>query len=150
MNLDYREWEADFGKRGYLESRVGAAAIPEWQHARPLVEGVVASGRDRAATVAYIIEAARGGDAMAAAVFDELAVYLGTAVANNVAVLDQALIVFGGGLSHAGDLLLQPVQRVVSQIVPNLPALKMSSLGDDAHLMGAVSSAMEIAEDRLA
>ncbi len=150
MNLDYREWQADFGKRGYLESRVGAAAIPEWQHARPLVEGVATAGRDRAATVAYIIDAARSGDTRAAAVFDELAVYLGTAVANIVAVLDPALIVFGGGLSHAGDLLLQPVRRVVSQIVPNLPALEMSSLGDDAQLMGAVSSAMELAEDRLA
>ncbi len=150
MNLDYREWEADFGKRGYLESRVGAAAIPELQHARPLVEGVATAGRDRAATVAYIIDAARSGDTRAAAVFDELAVYLGTAVANIVAVLDPALVVFGGGLSHAGDLLLQPVRRVVSQIVPNLPALEMSSLGDDAQLMGAVSSAMELAEDRLA
>lgn len=150
MNLDYREWQADFGERGYLESRVGAAAIPEWQHARRLVESVTGAGRDRAAAVAHIIEAARAGDARAAAVIDELAVYLGTAVANIVAVLDPALVVFGGGLSHAGELLLQPLRRVVSRIVPNLPALEISSLGDDAQLMGAVNSAMEIAEARLA
>lgn len=150
MNLDYREWQADFGERGYLESRVGAAAIPEWQHARRLVESVGGVGRDRAAAVAHIIEAARAGDTRAAAVIDELAVYLGTAVANIVAVLDPALVVFGGGLSHAGDLLLQPVRRVVSRIVPNLPALEISSLGDDAQLMGAVNSAMDLAETRLA
>lgn len=150
MNLDYREWQTDFGKRGYLESRVGAAAIPEWRHARRLVEDVAVAGRDRAEAVAHIIEAARGGDARAAAVLEELAVYLGTAVANIVAVLDPALVVFGGGLSHAGDLLLDPVRRVVSGIVPNLPALAISSLGDDAQLMGAVSSAMEVAEARLA
>lgn len=150
MNLDFREWKADFGERGYLESRVGAAAIPEWQHARRLVEDVAGPGRDRAAAVAHIIEAARAGDAAAAAVIDELAIYLGTAVANIVAVLDPALVVFGGGLSHAGELLLQPLRRVVSHIVPNLPQLEISSLGDDAQLMGAVNSAMEIAEGRLA
>lgn len=150
MNLDYREWEADFGERGYLESRVGAAAIPEWQHAKRLVEGVAAPGGDRAGAVALIIDAARGGDARAAAVIEELAVYLGTAVANIVAVLDPALIVFGGGLSHAGDLLLHPLRRVVSRIVPNMPRLEISSLGDDAQLMGAVNSAMEVAESRLA
>lgn len=150
MNLDFREWQSDFGERGYLESRVGAAAIPEWQHAKRLVEGVAGAGRDRAAAVAHIIDAARGGDARAAAVIDELAIYLGAAVANIVAVLDPALVVFGGGLSHAGELLLQPLQRVVSRIVPNLPRLEISSLGDDAQLMGAVNSAMEIAEGRLA
>jgi glucokinase-like ROK family protein len=150
MNLDYREWQADFGKRGYLESRVGAAAIPDWQHAKHLVERVSGAGRDRAAVVVHIIEAARAGDVRAAAVIEELGVYLGTAVANIVAVLDPALVVFGGGLSHAGDLLLAPVRRVVSHIVPNLPALEISSLGDDAQLMGAVNAAMDVAEDRLA
>lgn len=150
MNLDFREWEADFGKRGYLESRVGAAAIPQWHHAKRLVEGVTVPGGDRAGAVALIIDAARGGDARAAAVIEELAVYLGTAVANIVAVLDPALVVFGGGLSHAGDLLLHPLRRVVSRIVPNLPRLEISSLGDDAQLMGAVNSAMEVAEGRLA
>ena len=37
-----------------------------------------------------VIDAARAGDASAAAVIDELAVYLGTAVANIVTVLDPA------------------------------------------------------------
>jgi len=150
MNLDLREWQADFGGRGYLESHVGAAAISEWQHARPLVESVGDAGRDRAAAVATIIAAARAGDARATAVIDQLAVYLGTAVANIVAVLDPALIVFGGGLSHAGDLLIEPVRRVVARIVPNMPAIGISSLGDDAQLMGAVYSAVETAETRLA
>ncbi|MSO49811.1 MAG: ROK family transcriptional regulator [Acidobacteria bacterium] len=133
MNLDMRQWQADFGDRGYLESHVGAAAISESQHA----------------DAATIITAARAGDARAIAVIDQLAVYLGTAVANIVAVLDPALVVFGGGLSHAGDLLIEPVRRVVARIVPNMPAIGISSLGDDAQLMGAVYSAVETAETRL-
>jgi predicted NBD/HSP70 family sugar kinase len=150
MNLDFQQWASDFGDRGYLESHVGAAAISEWQHVRPLVESSGDVARDRAAAVATIIAAARTGDARALAVLEHLGVYLGTAVANIVAVLDPALIVFGGGLSHARELLLEPVRRVMSRIVPNMPWLEISSLGDDAPLLGAVYSAMEIAEVRLA
>jgi glucokinase-like ROK family protein len=146
MTLDYRDWQVDFGERGYLESRISAAAIPDWAHARPLVER---AGHDREAAVRTIFEAALGGDAEAAAVVEELAVFLGTAVANIVAVLDPGLVVFGGGLSHAGELLLEPVRRVVSRVVPNVPALEISALGDDAQLLGSVSSAMEVAEARL-
>lgn len=146
MTLDYREWEVDFGERGYLESRISAASIPEWSHARTLLER---SGADREAAMRVIIDAAREGDAEAASVVEELAVFLGSAVANVVAVLDPGLVVFGGGLSHAGDLLLDPVRRVVGRIVPNVPALEISALGDDAQLLGAVYSAMEAAEARL-
>jgi glucokinase len=96
-----------------------------------------------------IFDAARGQDAEASAVVEELAVYLGSAVANLVAVLDPELVVFGGGLSHAGDVLLEPVRRVVSRIVPNVPALEISALGDDAALLGSVYSAMEVAETKL-
>ncbi len=149
MNLDVREWRSDFGGRGYLESHVGAVAIAEGERARSIV-GPAGAGQERGAAVATIIAAARSGDARALAVLDELAVYLGTAVANLVAVLDPALIVFGGGVSHAGDLLIERVRRVVSRIVPNLPRFEISTLGDDAQLLGAVSSAMDIAESRLA
>jgi glucokinase len=146
MTLDFREWQVDFGERGYLESRISAAAIPEWAHARPIVER---AGHDREAAMRLIIDAAHAGDGQAASVLEELAVFLGSAVANIVAVLDPALVVFGGGLSHAGDLLVGPVRRVVSRIVPNVPALLISALGDEAQLMGSVYSAMELAETRL-
>ena len=96
-----------------------------------------------------ILDATRNGDAQAAAVVEEIAVFLGSAIATIVAVLDPALVVFGGGLSHAGPLLVEPVRRVVTRIVPNVPAIETSALGDDASLLGAVSSAMEAAEARL-
>jgi predicted NBD/HSP70 family sugar kinase len=147
MTLDYREWQVDFGERGYLESRISAAAIPDWAHARPLVER---AGHDREAAMRTIFEAAGRGDEEAVAVVEELAVFLGSAVVNIVAVLDPSLVVFGGGLSHGGEVLLDPVRRVVSRIVPNVPTLATSALGDDAPLLGSVYSAMEVAEPRLA
>ncbi len=146
MTLDYREWQVDFGQRGYLEARIGAAAIPEWAYARELIER---SGADREAAMRIIIDAAKAGDAEAGSVVRELAVFLGSAVANIVAVLDPGLVVFGGGLSHAGDLLLEPVREVVAKIIPNVPSLEISALNDDAPLLGSVYSAMEAAEARL-
>src|SRR5262249_39408983 len=56
MTLDYREWHVDFGARGYLESHIGAAAIPEWAHAQPIVQR---AGLDREAAAKIIIDAAR-------------------------------------------------------------------------------------------
>lgn len=146
MTLDFREWQVDFGERGYLESRISAAAIPDWAHARQLV---ARAGHDRDAVVRVIFDAAREGDAEAALVVEELAVFLGTAIANLVSVLDPELIVFGGGLSHAGDMLLRPVRRVVSRIVPNVPRLEISALGGDAQLYGSLYSAMDVADARL-
>lgn len=127
MNLDHRDWQTDFGQSGYLERRVGAG--PEGWKA--------------------VFDRAAAGDTDGLAAIDELAVYLGTAVGNITTVLDPALVVFGGGLSHAGPSLIEPVRRVVARIVPNVPAIKISALGDDAQLMGALYSAMEIAEARL-
>lgn len=147
MTLDYREWQVDYGERGYLESRIGAAAIPEWAHARTVLAH---AGREGEAAMQTIFSVAASGDAEANEVVKEIAVYLGSAIANIVAVLDPSLIVFGGGLSHAGDVLIEPVRQVVSQIVPNVPRLEMSSLGDDAQLLGSVYSAMELAEARVA
>lgn len=123
MNLDHRDWQVDFGQSGYLDRRVGAGP-----------EGWMA-----------VFDAAGHGDAAAVAMIGELAVYVGTAVANITTVLDPALVVFGGGLSHAGTSLIEPVRRVV----PNVPAIKISALGDDAQLMGALYSALELAEARL-
>lgn len=146
MTLDYREWQVDFGDSGYLERRISAAAIPDWAHARAVLER---SGHDGDAGLRRIFDAALEGDAEAQAVVDELAVYLGSAIANIVAVLDPQMVVLGGGISHAGELLLEPLKRVVSRIVPNVPCLAISALGDDAQLMGSLYSAMEIAEARL-
>jgi glucokinase len=147
MTLDYRDWQIDYGERGYLESRISAAAIPDWAHARPVVER---AGRDREAAMRTIFEDAGRGDAEALAVVEELGIFLGSAVANIVSVLDPSLVVFGGGLSHGGSVLLNPVRRVVSRIVPNVPTLAISALGDDAPLLGSVYSAMELAEAKVA
>jgi len=143
MQLDYRRWNEDFGEAGYLESHVGAAAIAALGE-RTLGTRRPAAG-ERTLPV-HLFEAARQGDPEAQRAVEQLAVYLGTAVANVVTVLDPSLVVFGGGISHAGALLVEPVRRVVSRIVPNVPDLRISALGDEAQLHGALYTVLQVAE----
>lgn len=146
MHLDHRRWNVDYGEQGFLESLAGAEAIArQGQRLRGRRVPVLATA-DGAADV---FEAARDGDARAAAVVQQVAVYLGSAVANIAAVLDPALVVFGGGISHAGDQLLDPVRAVVARIVPNVPEIRVSAAGDDAQVFGSLHSALQLADVRL-
>jgi glucokinase len=146
MMLDYREWDADHGQRGYLGARIGAASIPNWAQARPLV---AAAGSDSEAALRVIFDLARSGDTEASAVLDNISVFLGSAVANIVSVLDPQLVVFGGGLSRAGELLIDRVRRVVTRLVPNVPGLELSGLGEEAALTGSVRAARQLADVRV-
>lgn len=146
MHLDHRRWNVEYGEQGYLESCAGAEAIArEWQRLR----GPGAPAVPSADGAAEVFEAARYGDAGADEVVQQVAVYLGTAIANIAAVLDPELIVFGGGISHVGDQLLQPVRAVVSRIVPNVPEIRVSATGDDAQVFGSLYSALQLADVRL-
>jgi glucokinase len=146
MHLDYRRWSVDYGEQGFLESLAGAEAIAQ-QGLRLRRRGAPAV--PSADGAAEVFEAARYGDARAAAVVQRVALYLGLAVANIAAILDPALIVFGGGISHVGDQLLQPVRDVVSRVVPNTPEIRLSAAGDDAQVCGSLYSALQLADTRL-
>ena len=145
MHLDHRRWKIEYGEQGFLESLVGADAIGRYGEKLRCGAPAVPS----ADGAAHVFEAARYGDARAAAVVQRVALYLGLAVANIAAVLDPALIVFGGGISHVGDQLLQPVRDVVSRVVPNVPDIRLSAAGDDAQVFGSVYSALQLADVRL-
>lgn len=136
MHLDWRGWNTSYGDQGFLESRIGALAPAGPGDARP--------GAFR-----RIFSAAARGDAVARAAVEQLAAYLGTAVANIVAVLDPALIVFGGGLSLAGDQLLEPIRQVVGRVLPSAPRMEVTALGDEAQLYGSLHSALQLADRRL-
>jgi glucokinase len=57
-----------------------------------------------------ITEAARAGDEFAREQLATLGRWLGEGIASLAAVLDPAVVVLGGGVSEAGDLLLEPVR----------------------------------------
>ena len=92
-------------------------------------------------TVEVILQAARMGDEVAQAIFEQAGTYIGMAVVNTIVTLSPRKIIFGGGVSAAGDLLLEPVRRVVRECVHLVPAERVeilqAELGNDAGLIGA-------------
>ena len=88
-----------------------------------------------------VIDAARAGDPVAVKVYDYYTDCLAQAVASVVNLLDPEMIVFGGGVSKAGDFLLEPVLRKYPQYVlfndQPLPPVKLAVLGSEAGIIGA-------------
>ncbi|MDD5466760.1 MAG: ROK family protein [Anaerolineales bacterium] len=88
-----------------------------------------------------IAEAARGGDAVAKAIYDKAGFYLGIAVANVLTALAPRRVVIGGGVAQVGDLLLEPIRRTVRERVFIVPAEQVeivpARLGVNAGLIGA-------------
>lgn len=66
-----------------------------------------------------VYQALLEGDSGAVAVVREAGTHLGTAIGSLVAVLDPQLVVIGGGLSEAGELILDPIRQAY---LSNLPA----------------------------
>ncbi len=144
MDLDGRP--CNCGNRGCLERYCSATALITF--AREVIpyhqESLIweACGRDPSKINAKIvIDAAREGDPVAVKIFRRYVYYLAQAVASVVNFLDPEIIVFGGGVSKAGNFLLDAVRREFPRYVifrdQTLPSLELATLGSDAGIIGA-------------
>lgn len=123
---------------------------PDWQRC---LEGIVsgrAFGREAAARLGPyakagdLFEAATSGDTRAAEWLAAAQEYLAMALSGVVALLDPEAIVFGGGVTAAqGERLIGPVREMVLHSAPVPPKILISSLGEDAQLLGAVRLALD-------
>ncbi len=134
------------GNYGCLERYCSATAIIRM--AREAVEGhpesliLINAGGDPAKINAKIvIDAARENDPIAVEVYRKYIVCLGQALANLVNFLDPEVIVLGGGVSKAGDFLLEPLREEVGKycLYKTLPhsRIEVAKLGPDAGIIGA-------------
>jgi predicted NBD/HSP70 family sugar kinase len=94
-----------------------------------------------------IFAEARGGDRVAREVVEEVARRIALHVAPIAAVADVELVVLGGGLGANGDLLLEPVRRLLAGWMPYPPRVEVSSLGEAAVLTGALAVGLRSALD---
>jgi glucokinase len=102
---------------------------------------------DRAseATTAGVASAARSGDAAALGAFDRAAKALAAGVAAVASLLDLRLVVIGGGVAEAGDVLFDPLRDHLTEYA-KLPfvdrvEVRPAALGRDAGLVGAALAA---------
>jgi glucokinase len=119
--------ECPCGRRGCWEQYASARGLAR-----------LAGGRSSEEVVA----AARRGDREAAEILGRFAWWFALGVANLVAVLDPALVVVGGGLAEAGEVLFDPLRRAYRELVmagdvrPEVPIVP-AALGERANAIGA-------------
>ena len=93
-----------------------------------------------------VTEAAKDGDRMAIELLAEIGTWLGVGMANLAAALDPGRFVVGGGVSAAGDLLLQPARDAFAKQLTGRghrpeATITAAHLGNDAGLIGAADLA---------
>jgi predicted NBD/HSP70 family sugar kinase len=140
----------DYRKAGCVEAEVAAAGIVRrliWRikagdHSR--VRDAV-NGELGAITVEHVLTAARDRDGVSISVIRDTAKYLGMAAANLVAIADPQVLVLGGIMASAADLLLDPVRAELQRRLPGPmnEALTVSTatLDADAVAIGAARHA---------
>nr|WP_114908241.1 ROK family glucokinase [Ornithinimicrobium murale] len=90
----------------------------------------------------HVTQAARAGDVAALELLGDVGRWLGLGLANLAAALDPGRIVVGGGVSEAGDLLLEPAREMFGRRLtgrghrPVAPILA-AELGPSAGMIGA-------------
>ena len=106
------------------------------------------------ATARVVGEAAQAGDPVATAVFTELGRYLGIAMANVISALNPEVVVVGGGVALAGEVLLQAAREVaLERVVPPLARgvrVLPAALGDRGGMLGAALLALDAIPERVA
>ena len=127
-------------RRGALEEAAAAAGIV--RTARRL-------GMAPPLTPERVFLAARRGTAAALKTVQAEAVLLSLAIATVTPVIDPEMVILGGGIGRNGDLLVEPIERELRQLLPFRPRVAVSALGDDAVLRGAIATALEVARDRV-
>jgi glucokinase len=99
------------------------------------------------ATPASIAKAASEGDQVAIETMAETGYYIGIGVANAINLLSPDMVVIGGGIALAGDVLWEPLLRTVDALAltESRRACRVvpAELGDDAGVMGGVMLAMQ-------
>jgi glucokinase len=93
-----------------------------------------------------ITRAATEGDPAALRCFQTIGGWLGQGLADLAAILDPACFVIGGGVSEAGELLLDPARAVFERALTGhghrpLAEIKVAQLGEDAGIVGAADLA---------
>jgi len=128
------------GKYGCLEQYASATGI-----VRLAKDFLKNSGKSTALsqagdiTAKLVFDLARQGDGLALDIVDKACGYLGTALAQVAQVVDPEAFVIGGGVSQAGDILIEHIKKhYVPNVMPSLKDRKflIASLGNDAGIYG--------------
>lgn len=139
---DDKTWTCGCGKKGCLEQYASATGL-ERQARTTLAdtkEYSVLRAYTAPLTAEIIFDAARSGDSIALKLLDNFVVDLGKALAAVTCICDPGMIVIGGGISAAGDILLNAIkEKYIDFAFPSTERteFRLAQLGNDAGIFGA-------------
>ena len=137
------------GKCGCLEQYASATGIvrlakrhlAEIDESGSFAEGASALTGEENLSAKTVMDAAKKGDTIALAVYEEVCKYLGEALSGVCAVVDPQVVVIGGGVSAAGDFLISGIKKYFNasafHALKDKPILR-AKLGNDGGIYGAV------------
>jgi glucokinase len=136
-------WEQYASGRALVtEARERAARSPT--SARLLLE--LGDGRPESITGPMVTMGAVAGDPVALESFRAVGAWLGHGMADLAAILDPRVFIIGGGVSEAGELLVDPARETFQAMLTArshrpTAAVRLAQLGQDAGLIGAADLA---------
>jgi len=142
INVTNREVKCDCGKFGCLEAVSSGHAIE-----RDANSNLRAKDDGDWITAKELAEMALKGDTRAQQIFDDAGKYLGRGIATVANLLSPELVIIGGGVSGADNLLMKPLMeefnRHTMEAIKDGIAVEVSTLGIDAGVIGAVALALD-------
>ena len=142
------------GGFGHLEAIASSQAIarrmlglaleyPESEEAMRSVTG----GQAERITAEQVFRLAAEGDRVARLVVDEVLNYTGIALANIIHLMNPSVIILGGQVARAGDLLIVPLQARVDELcleeAREAVRIVQGKLGAEANIIGAITLALQ-------
>lgn len=131
------------GKTGCLEQYASATGIARLARIR-LVKNDDPSALRKCSmeeiSAKTVFDALKEGDKVAEEIVEEFGSYLGHAMANLAAVTDPTVIVIGGGVSKAGDILLGYIEKYYQEkafFANKHTKFILAELGNDAGICGS-------------
>jgi glucokinase len=144
--IDFNGPPCGCGSHGCLEAFASGPAIAA-MGVKAVMQGLTTNIGDlvdydlNLITTKVIARAALMGDEIANEIYDTAGYYIGIAVSNVLATIGPRIVVIGGGVSQAGDLLLDPIRRTVKEHVFIMPVDQVkivpADLGPNAGMIGA-------------
>lgn len=128
------------GNTGCLEQYASATGITRLANIRLAKDDAKSVLREQEVSAKTVFDAVKAGDAVAKEIAEEFGKYLGHAMANLAAVVDPSAIVIGGGVSKAGEVLIEYVEKNFKErtfFANKDTEFLLATLGNDAGICGA-------------
>ncbi|MCR5002544.1 MAG: ROK family glucokinase [Lachnospiraceae bacterium] len=143
---DNEEETCGCGNRGCLEQYTSATGVVRLANRRLKKDNTNSVLRKEEVTAKTVFDAVKAGDPLAVEIAEEFGRYLGKGLACIAGVVNPEVFVIGGGVSKAGQVIIDYVQKYYRQYVFHASQdarFKLATLGNDAGIYGAARLVLE-------